>query len=94
MENVAVFDEPMDLMADTIRISGMDGMLNVENISDRDITGQIYIYYKYASADTFYGGITFRVPVEGGLKAGELRQVPAGHYSPEGCTLVQVTVNG
>ena len=94
LENPVVFPEPMSLQEDVLEISGLDGMLNVKNISDSDITGDIYIYYKYAAQDVFYGGITFRVCVEGGLGAGELRQLPAGHYSPEGCVIVQVTVNG
>lgn len=91
---IVLFSEPMDRMPDTIEISGLEGMLNVKNISDADIDGDIFIYYKYAAQDIYYGGITFRVRIEGGLKAGELRQIPAGHYSPEGCTIVQVTANG
>ena len=90
LETSTFFEEPMDVMADVIRISGLNGMLNVQNISDADIDGDIYIYYKYAARDIYYGGITFRVRVEGGLKAGELRQIPAGHYSPDGCAIVQV----
>ena len=93
-KNVAVFSEPMDLCEDRIAISGMDGMLNVRNISGADIDGDIYVYYKYAAEDLFYGGITFRVRVEGGLAAGELRQLPAGHYSPAGCTIVHVECHG
>lgn len=89
-----LFSEPMDRMADAIEISGLDGMLNVKNVSDADMEGDIFIYYKYAAEDIFYGGITFRVRIEGGLKAGELRQIPAGHYSPAGCVIVQVTANG
>ena len=90
---VALFEMPMELYEDTIQITGLNGMLNVKNISEKDISGDIYIYYKFAATDIFYGGITFRVRVEGGLKAGEIRQVPAGHYSPEGCSIVQVTIH-
>ena len=57
-----------------------------------DISGDIYIYYKFAATDIFYGGITFRVRVEGGLKAGELRQIPAGHFKPGECRIVQVSI--
>ncbi len=92
MENTALFELPMALCADVIKVSGMDGMVNVQNISGEDITGDIFVYYKYAAQDIFYGGITFRVRVEGGLRAGEIRQIPAGHYTAEGCTIVQVTV--
>lgn len=88
------FEQPMELLEDTIEIGGLEGMLNVRNLSDSDIDGDIYIYYKYAAQDLYYGGITFRVRIEGGLKAGELRQVPAGHFSPGSCAVVQVTVHG
>ena len=92
IEKVALFEEPMSLCEDQILVSGMDGMVNVQNISDEDITGEIYVYYKYAAEDIYYGGITFRIRVEGGLKAGEIRQIPAGHYNAGGCAVVQVTV--
>ena len=90
--NAALFPEPMELYEDTIEIGGLEGMLNVQNISGSDISGDICIYYKYAAQDIYYGGITFRVRIEGGLKAGELRQIPAGHFSPDGCAVVQVTI--
>ena len=90
--NAALFPEPMELYEDTIEIGGLEGMLNVQNISDADISGDICIYYKYAAQDSYYGGITFRVRIEGGLKAGELRQIPAGHFDPDGCAVVQVTI--
>lgn len=92
LENPVLFAEPMDLCAGTIEIGGLDGMLNIKNISDADISGDVYVYYKYASSDLYYGGITFRVRVEGGLKAGELRQVPAVHYDTDGCAIVQVVI--
>lgn len=90
VKNVAIFPEPMDLCEDRIEVSGMEGMVNVKNVSGEDITGDIYVYYKYAAEDIFYGGITFRIRVEGGLAADEIRQLPAGHYSPERCTIVHV----
>lgn len=94
LEDVVCFDEPMSTKDSLIRIRGLDGMMNIENISGEDISGDIYVYYKYSASDVFYGGITFRVSVNGGLKNGELRQLPAAHYSPSGCTVVHVDVAG
>lgn len=91
-ENAVLFSESMDLHTDTLKIGGLDGMLNLENISGSDISGDIYVYYKYSAADVFYGGITFRVRLEGGLKADELRQIPAGHFDPDGCTIIHVEI--
>lgn len=93
LDACAVFAAPMELHEDVIEVVGLDGMMNVKNISDSDISGDIYIYYKYAAQDLFYGGITFRVRVEGGLESGGLRQIQAGHYNPEGCTIVQVSIH-
>ena len=94
LSEVALFETPMELHGDTIQITGLNGMLNVKNISETDISGDIYVYYKFAATDIFYGGITFRVRVEGGLKAGELRQIPAGHFRPGECRIVQVSIYG
>ena len=67
-------------------------MLNVTNISDEDITGDVVVYYKNASADMLYGGITYRVTISGGIKAGEIRQVVAGHFSDSGSRIMFATV--
>lgn len=80
-ENVVFFAEPMSAKADFFEISGMEGALNIRNVSDSDITGDIYIHYKYRSQDVYYGGIAFRAKVEGGLKAGEIRQIMTGHFN-------------
>ena len=94
LKETVIFSEPVGLCEDRIGISGMDGMLNIQNVSDTDIDGDVYVYYKYAADDLFYGGITFRVRVEGGLDAGEIRQIPAGHYSPSGCAIIHVECHG
>ncbi len=87
-----VFVDAFTMHTDTIKVSGLQGMLNVKNISDKDITGDIYVYYKNSATDLLYGGITYRSKVSGGLKVGEIRQITAGHYNPKGSTIVMVTV--
>ena len=52
----------------------------------------IYVYYKYKADDLYFGGITFRVRVEDGLAPGEICQVPSGHFDPDSCEVVNVTV--
>jgi hypothetical protein len=90
-KNVIVFQEPMTLLADKLRIQGKSGVLNITNISDEDITGNIMIYYKNSSSNMLYGGITYRVMITGGIKAGETRQAASGHYSSAGSRIVQIT---
>ncbi len=89
---VSFFDVPMSLHEDMLKLQGLDGALNITNISDSDITGDIVIYYKNSSADMYYGGITYRVRLEGGLKAGEIRQIMSDHYSASGSEVLFVTI--
>lgn len=90
-ENVVLFTEPLSLCENQLKIQVLDGAINVSNISGEDITGDIVIYYKNSAADVYYGGITYRVRIEGGLKAGELRQIMANHFSDSGSTIMFVT---
>lgn len=83
IKNVVYFPEAMSLQEERLRIIGDNGTLTVENISQEDIPGDIYIYYKHSAGDLLYGGITFRVVVRGGLKAGQSSTVMAGHYTPD-----------
>ncbi len=89
-----VFVEEFTMHEDAIQVSGLQGMLNVKNISGKDISGDIYVYYKNSATDLLYGGITYRSKVSGGLKSGEIRQITAGHYNPKGSSIVMVTIAG
>ena len=71
-----------------LEITVMDGLMNVKNISGKDITSDIYVYYKLTDGDDWFGGITYRASVNGGLKNGELRQIPANHFKKESCKVV------
>jgi hypothetical protein len=94
LEDVVSFEENMDVFSDRYEITGMDGALNIKNDSNADVNGDLYVYYKYISGDMLYGGVTFRSKISGGLKAGELRQVSAGHFHPDNCILLAVTSEG
>lgn len=91
VNNVALFQAPLSLCEDRLEIQTLNGAINVSNISGADITGDIIIYYKNSAADVYYGGITYRVRLEGGLKAGEIRQIMASHFSESGSTIMFVT---
>lgn len=88
--NVVLFSEGMEADFSVYEISGMDGALNVKNISGTDISGDVYVYYKYKIQDVYYGGITFRVKVEGGLAAGEIRQIMTSHFNPDNCEVIMI----
>lgn len=90
-ENVALFNKPLSLCQDKLNIQTLDNALNVTNISDEDIAGKVKIYYKNSASDMLYGGITYRVTIADGIKAGETKQVTAGHYTISGSRIMFVT---
>ena len=90
--NVAFFPQEPTLCEDKLALQALDGMLNVTNISGEDIIGDVVVYYKNASADMLYGGITYRVTISGGIKAGEIRQIMAGHASASGSRIMFTTI--
>lgn len=92
VKNVAVFHQEPGLCGDKVKIQALNGVMNVTNISDADIPGDVVIYYKNASNDLLYGGITYRVTIKGGIKAGEVKQVVASHYAIKGSRIMFVTV--
>lgn len=92
VQNVATFQEPLSTMEDKLKIGIVDGAINVTNISGEDIPGTISVYYKNAAADIYYGGITYRIQIQGGLKADEIRQVMTNHASDTGSKILFVTI--
>ena len=80
--NTAFFTEEPMLHEDMIKVTGADSILNVQNITDKDITDNIVIYYKNYKDGEILGGITYRVIVSGGVEAGGIKQIPANHYKP------------
>lgn len=91
-ENVVIFVEPLVLHEDKIKIQILDGAINVSNISGEDITDDITIYYKNYVDDLYYGGITYRIRIEGGLVKDEIRQIMAQHFSDTNSKVMFVTI--
>ncbi len=93
VSNLVLLPE-LPMYADIFEITADKGVLTVTNISDTVVTGDIYIYYKNSAQDIFYGGITYRAKLTGGLTPGQSKQVGAGHYLPTGSTILMVSYNG
>lgn len=91
-QNVAPFLQPMSLYQEQLKLQILNGAINVTNISGEDISGDVVIYYKNAADDLYYGGITYRVRIEGGLKAEEIKQIMGKHFSETGSKIMFVTV--
>ena len=92
--NVAVFKDTMDTKAGQLKIQGLNGAVNVTNISGKDIEGDIVIYYKNVYGGTMYGGITYRITIQGGLKAGQIRQIMTRHFITDVSRIMFVTIDG
>ena len=88
---VALFDGHPGMCQEKLEIQCLDGVINVTNISGEDITGDILIYYKNYVDGLYYGGITYRVSVKGGIKAGQIYQGTAAHFKPDNSVIVFVT---
>ena len=90
-DNVTFFREPMSLKEDQVKLSGVNGAITVENLTDQTF-GEIYVYYKNSATDLYYGGITYRARVEAGLKPGRSTTVMTNHYYPNACTIIDVQI--
>lgn len=92
--NVAYFQTEPKLYDDSLEIQSLDGGLNITNISDKDINGDIMIYFKNWKEDQLLGGITYRGCIEGGLKAGEIRQIMSSNFTQENTKVMFITIDG
>lgn len=81
LHNVALFSQPLSCQEDRLEFQLLDGAVNIVNRSGEDITGEIILYYKNQSQDMLCGGITYRIRLQDGLKAGEIRQIMASHLT-------------
>lgn len=57
-----------------------DGVLNIKNISGKDYTSDVSVFYKNYENGLFMGGITYRARFSGGIKAGEYAQSMQKHF--------------
>lgn len=93
VENIAYMDE-FSMQEDAVKITAFNGIINVENISEKDIEQTIFVYYKNYEEGQYHGGITYRVRIEEGLKAGEIRQLKASHFYAEKSRILMVSFGG
>ena len=91
-ENVAIFEEDLSVYEDCVKIQKLNGAMNIANVSDANIDGNIIIYYKNKVSGLLYGGITYRVRIEGGLKKGEVKQVMTAHLTENQSEIMFVTI--
>ena len=80
------YAEPNNLITDfgnDFNVYPSDGVINIENISGRDIESDVSLFYKNYEYGLFIGGITYSARFSGGIRAGEIAQCMQQHYSLE-----------
>ena len=90
--NVAYFQEEPNLYRDVLEVQPLDGGFNITNISDEDITGEVVVYFKDVKDDVLWGGITYRGRIEGGIGAGDIRQIMTENFSEDTTKVVFITI--
>ena len=91
VSNMAFFSDSMGLRQDQVRITEDSGNLTVENLTDT-VINEVLVYYKNSASDIYYGGITYRTRLTGGLNPGESKTLMAAHFHPGASTVVDVRI--
>lgn len=91
IETIAYFQEELSIYENDLEITISDGVICVKNISEKDISKEISVFYKTVSGDTFIGGITYRFRVPAGLAAGEEYKGIAMHASDQASKVLFIT---
>lgn len=86
----ALFKNELTCYPDIFEITGVDGFVSIKNISDKDIDGRIYIYYKNVSDGVYDDGVTYRAYVDG-LKSGQMTDIQTQHYLKDSSRILFVT---
>jgi hypothetical protein len=90
-KNIAFFNKEMSLHSAIFQLTPLDKVMNIMNISDKDISSDVYVYYKKVDQNgNLFGGITFRSNA-GPLKSGEMKQIPTSAFSRSDSKAVFIT---
>ena len=86
-ENIIYFEGKPSINDDKIEVSFTNNSILVKNVSDKDVTSDIFIYYKEKIDGMLNGNITHRVRVSG-LKAGSQTYVNTKNVNGNDCQLM------
>lgn len=91
VSDAAVFFDEVPVSDGKLTAAGKDGWITLENKTDETYP-QVYVYYKTKiGKNSYFGGITYRVPfegVEGRMKIGS----DAGHYSSKNSEILEIQI--
>jgi len=94
VQNVVFFEKEPSIYEDVFEVQPLDGGFNITNISEKDVEEEVIIYFKDCMNDIYYGGITYRGRIEGGLKSGEIRQIMTDNFSASDTEVMFITIAG
>lgn len=92
VKNTVFFDEELSTYPELLEVQPLDGGFNITNISEKEITGDITVYFKDFENDMLMGGITYRGRIEGGLQAGEVRQIMTDNFTESNTKVMFITI--
>lgn len=81
-EHLVFFPQEPSCREEQLSITVKNGNIEVTNISGEDIEQDMMVYYKSKIGGYYVGGITYRVRISGGVRAGESRLLYAPHAYP------------
>lgn len=90
VKDKAIFKEALSCYPDVFEFDGADGFISIKNISQKNIEGRIYIYYKNITDGVYDDGVTYRAYVDG-LRKGEKTQIRTQHYLKDSSHILFVT---
>ncbi len=90
VEEKTYFANELSVYPDVFEIMCCDKLITVKNISENDITGDIFVYYKKVENGVFSEGTTYRVRING-LEINEKIQVDAEHFMSSDSKVMFVT---
>ena len=76
---IAHFHQEPSLHTDVFSVTGTETGIELRNLTNNDIAGPIYVYYKTRNSEGYAGGITYRVTIPE-LKAKSTYAVNANHF--------------
>ncbi len=86
-ENRVDFVNSPVMNEDVLEISVTDGSISVKNVSDEDISSDIFIYYKDKVNNTLNGSVTHRVRISS-LKSGAKTFINAKNINADSCEII------
>ena len=90
LNTITEFQEEPSLYGDVFELSPEAYSIEIKNISESNISGDIYVYYKTKVGGLFMGGITYRAKVSD-LASGEEKSAYAGHFYENDSEILFVT---